>query len=99
MVEADDGEAAGAGAPPRVEMRSGIDQEAARGIVGKVRAPDGVDDRGRRAEQQAAALVGRGHPGVRGNLSQHRRHDANGYRASTANAMPMPPPMHSDATP
>jgi hypothetical protein len=36
---------------------------------------------------------------VRGDLVEHCRHDTNGYSASTANAMPMPPPMHSDATP
>jgi hypothetical protein len=56
-------------------------------------------DRVCRSEQKPAALPGRGEPRVRVDLVEHRLPDADGYCASTAMAMPMPPPMHSDATP
>ncbi len=99
VVEPDDRETTGARATPRVDVRSGIDQKTTRGIVGQVRAAHGIDNGCRRAEKNAAAFVGRGRTGVRGNLGQHGRRDANGYEASTTIAMPMPPPMHNDATP
>ena len=89
-------------APPRlapsVDVILGIDQEAARRGV-EVARPPSLEDIGVIADEHAAALGRQRFPGVGGDRLDDRAHDSNGYNASTTIAMPMPPPMHNDATP
>jgi len=99
VVEADDRQAAFACGASRIEMRLRINQKTSGGIVGEIRRRQRIDNLVRRAEQQAAALVRRAGSGVRVDFGERRAHDANGYKASTAIAIPIPPPIQSDATP
>jgi len=102
VVEADDFEPFRAGHADAVDMIPGVDQETRRRIVGDIASPNSLDDLAATAQQQAAALVWCGLAGV----SDDRRgrvgvqvYDFRCQRASTIIAMPMPPPMQSDATP
>jgi len=83
-------------------------QEVARRRVGQVARRDRLLDRAAAADEQPAALPGR----VTASVSDHqiargvREYEVqipdsqfHPQRASTAMAMPMPPPIHSDATP
>jgi hypothetical protein len=99
VVEPDDRQATSACGTSRIEMRLRIDQKIPCGIVGEIRRGQRIHNLVRRAEQQAAALLRRACPGVRVDAGERRPYNANGYRASTAIAMPMPPPMQSDAMP
>jgi len=98
MIEAHDGQTAIARMAARVDVRGGLDHETIR-IVRRVRCAHRFDDRCADAEQQAAALGRQRVAGVVDDGLERRSGDANGYNASTTIAMPIPPPMHSDATP
>jgi hypothetical protein len=79
-------------------VRRRLDHEPVR-IVRDVRRPYRLDDRRVHAEQQAAAFGRQRLAGVIDDGVERGAGDANRYKASTAIAMPIPPPMQSDATP
>lgn len=99
VVEADDGEAARAGVAPGVNVGPRIDQETPRRIGREVRRSDRLADLVGGADEYAAALTRQRRAGVFGDLVERGRRNPNGYNASTAIAIPIPPPMQSDATP
>ena len=76
-----------------------IDEEPARRIVRDVRTANGFEDLFCVSDEEAAALERQRRPGVRRDVLERGRRDSDGYKASTAMAMPIPPPMQSDATP
>ncbi len=96
VIEADDVEAEAPPFPPGLDVILRVDQKSI-GIRGKISRPAGLGDAVGRSKQQAAAL-GRcslarmGDDGV-------ERGPTDDHRASMTIAMPMPPPMHNDATP
>ena len=61
--------------------------------------PDGLNDVSAGADENPAALIRKRVMGVRGDFIDRCARDAYRYKASTARAMPIPPPMQSDATP
>ena len=69
------------------------------GIVRQVGGADRFDNLVRTADQDAAALGRQGVVRVSGDLAEDVRPESNGYNASTAIAIPIPPPMHNAATP
>src|SRR5215831_8650144 len=101
VIEAHHLESAGSGLSTGIDVRFGIDQKSCRAL-GQVCSSHGLADVIRGPEQDAAALTRPTFCRVRdhgvGNRRSHR-HRAKDYNASTAIAMPMPPPMHKDATP
>ncbi len=97
VVEADDLEPARARVSQRLEVVGRIDQEACCRCLGDVSSRHSLDDLLAAAEQKTAALVRRGGVRVRDNRTSY--FGLRTYRLSMAMAMPMPPPMHSDATP
>jgi len=98
MVEADHVEAACARSAQRVDVSLRVQEELV--VVGRdVLDPNGFDDLRACAEQDAAALGRKRVACVFGDGFQRRSGDSGVYNASTAIAMPMPPPMHSAATP
>jgi hypothetical protein len=99
VVEADDGEAARARTAASVDVRLGIQKVAAHRVDGKILAGNRFDDLGGCSDEQPAAFLRRGGAGVRRDRLERERRHAKSYNASTAIAMPMPPPMQSDATP
>ena len=86
-----------------VKVSARIDEKVPRAIGGEVGARQRLEDVRVSPEQQAAALLGRGVARVGGDGIQDGAADADGrtprQSASTAMAMPMPPPMHNEATP
>jgi hypothetical protein len=100
VIEANDLEAALPGRPPRIDVALRI-QVVPAGVIREITSPDGLDDLAGDAQQDAAALGGQGLTRVRGDLDDHGARESNGsrYNVSTAIAIPMPPPMHSAATP
>ena len=104
VIEADDLEPAPACRPPRREVIGGVDQEPRRGLVGEVARSDRLDNLVAAAQEQAAALGRRGFARVRARSRRappttHSKFQIHNSKFSTAIAMPMPPPMQSDATP
>ena len=99
MVEADHAEAPAPSLSKGVDVVSGIDDEAAGGIVGDVAGSNGFQNVGFVAQQHAAAFRGQRLTGMRRDRVDDSARGPDGYNASTAIAMPMPPPMQSDATP
>ena len=69
------------------------------GVFREIAGADGLDDVVVGAKQHAAALSGQGLARVSGNRVDHVACEPEAYNASTAIAMPMPPPMHNAATP
>ena len=98
MIEPDDVESAVSRLTSRIDVAFRREKKSI-GIVGNILDADRFDDFGVRAEQDAAALGRQCVTRVRGNLVQHGVLDADDYNASTTIAMPIPPPMQSDATP
>ena len=98
VVEADHLEAAISRGAPRVYMGFWI-QLIPVGIVRQVAGADGLDDFVGATDQDAAALGRQRVVRMGGDLIEHVARDPDGYNASTAIAMPMPPPMHNAATP
>ena len=98
MIEADDVEAACPRSAQRVDVSLRVEEELV-GVVRDVLDANGFDDRGVCADQDAAALDRKRVARVFGDGLQRRSGDPGVYDASTAIAMPMPPPMHSPATP
>lgn len=98
VVETDDLEAATARRAPGVDVLLRIDDEPVR-IVREVAGADRLDDRLAAAEQDAAAFGRRRLARVREDVVERVPRDRDRYSASTAIAMPIPPPMHSAATP
>jgi hypothetical protein len=99
VVEAGDRQAEDSGVTERLDVGSGIDEESTRRIAGDIWTANGFDDVRRASDKQAAAFERHRGAGVRGDVIERSGRDANRYRASTATAMPIPPPMQSDATP
>jgi len=97
VIKADDLEPAFACVPPGREVIRGIDQELRCRLFGDVPRPHGLDDLVAASKQQTAALVRRGLTRMRDDRTSY--FELRTYKLSTAMAMPMPPPMHSDATP
>jgi hypothetical protein len=83
---------------PCIEVSLGI-QAVPVGVLRQIARADGFDDFAASAEQHATALGGQGLARVSGNLVDHEPREPEAYSASTAIAMPMPPPMHNAATP
>ena len=98
VVKTDDIESSVSGVPSRVDVTFRREKKSI-WIVGNILDADGFDDFHVRAEQDAAALGWQCIARVRGNLVQHASSDADDYNASTIIAMPIPPPMQSEATP
>jgi hypothetical protein len=100
VVEADDFKAALSRRPPCVDVAFRIEPVPI-GIFREIDGPDGFDDFAAGAQQHTAAFGGQGFAGMRGDLVHHEARESNTrcYNASTAIAMPMPPPTHSAATP
>ena len=98
VVEADHVEATKSRGAPGVDVRFRI-QRIPVGIVRQVVGADRFDDLFRTADQDAAALGRQRVVRMGGDLVERVARDPDGYNASTAIAMPMPPPMHKDATP
>ena len=93
VIKADHFEPALPRRAPGLEMILGVHEKARRRLFRDVASADRFDDLISPAEQQPAAFVGR-------RLSRMRDDDAQpGHNASIAIAMPMPPPIQSDATP
>lgn len=99
VVEPHDLETEIARVTPRGNMSFGIDQETPGRVVGQVRGGDRADDVGGCADQHPAAFVGQRRQGVRADPVEGRSSETNRYKASTAMAIPIPPPIQSDATP
>ena len=99
MVEAGDDQAACPGATKRVDVNLSIDQEPAGWIIRDVPTAHRFENMSGVSDEQAEALERQRGQGVRRNVVERGRRDANGYKASTAIARPMPPPMQSEATP
>src|SRR5215831_4797897 len=96
VVEADHFEPGGAGLTASADVVVRIDQESGRALR-KIRRADRGDDRVRRADKDPAALERRGLAGMSDDgVADGPRED---HSVSTIIAMPMPPPMHSAATP
>ena len=96
MVEADDVEARGAGIAAGLNVIPGIDDKPRR-LVCEVARAHRLGNGARRSDEHPTALC-------RSGLSRMRDEGvADGarknHRASIAMAMPIPPPMHSAATP
>ena len=98
MVKPHDIKAALPRRTPCIEVGLGI-QAVPAGILRQIARADGFDDFAVRAQQQAAALGGQGLARVSSDLVDHQACEAKAYNASTAIAMPMPPPMHNAVTP
>jgi hypothetical protein len=99
MVEPDDGESVDPREAHRVEVRSGIEQETMDRIVRKVGASDREGDLAGLSDEHTAAFERQRPARVGCDVLEHGWRDSNGYSASTTIAMPIPPPMQSDATP
>ena len=98
VVKPDDIKAALPRRTPCMEVRPGI-QAVPVGVFRDIASPDGLDDFAVSAQQHAAALGGQGLARVSGHLIDHEARHSEAYNASTAIAMPMPPPTHNAATP
>ena len=100
VVEAQDLAAPGSRRPPGAYVIAGIDCEPV-GIGVDVRRPHGLRNRVAGADEQSAALGRRRFARVGDDVVVRAatEHHGRNYSASTTIAMPMPPPMHSAATP
>ena len=103
MVKAQHVETALARGPSGRDVIFRIDLKAA-GAGGRVSRPDGLDDALARSEEQSAALGRCGRARVRNEVVVGTATEEDVvthiiHRASTAMAMPIPPPMHSVAIP
>ena len=98
VVKAHDLESPVSRVPPRVDVTFRRQKKSIR-IVGNILDANRFDDVRIRAEQDAAALGRERLACVRGHFVQHGSPDADDYNASTVIAIPIPPPMQSEATP
>ena len=104
MIEADDVEPAAARVAAAVDVIFGIDQKPRR-IAGDIPCVNRVNDLIGPADQQAAALRRRGLSRVRnhgiedGGSHSHYEFSIPNSKFLIAIAMPIPPPMQSEATP
>lgn len=98
MVKAEYGEPSFPRIAPRGEVRGRLDHEAIR-VVRDIRHPYSFGDRTGGAEQQPTAFRRKRGARVIDDRVERGAGDSDGYNASTAIAIPMPPPMHNDATP
>jgi hypothetical protein len=98
VVETEHGQAPRAGLTPRRDVRLRLDLESVR-VVRAIRRADRLGNRGLVAQQEPAALRRLRLARVRDDDVDRAAGDANRYKASTAMAMPMPPPMQREATP
>src|SRR5689334_18947475 len=96
VIEPDDFESLGASRSSGFDVRPGIDQKSCRALR-EISRSNGFGDVIGGSEKDAATLARLAFPGVGDHSVGHRRshrHRQIGYNASTAIAMPMPPPMH-----
>ena len=98
MIKPEHFEAAAARLASRLDMRLRFDEEPVR-IVRRVWRPNGLGNRRAAAEQEPAALGRLRLARVRDDFIERGADDPDRYNASTAIAIPIPPPMQSDATP
>ena len=98
VIKAEHLEAAAARLASRLDVRLRFDEEPV-GIVGRVSRPNGLGDRRAAAEQEPAALGRLRLARMPDDVIERGKGDPNRYNASTATAIPIPPPMQSDATP
>ncbi len=96
VVEADHVEPFGACVSQRPQVVDGIEQVPV-GICAEIPGANCPQDGIARTHEQAAALAWPSLCGMRPDGVEHR--PCEGHTVSTTIAMPMPPPMHSDATP
>src|SRR5712671_4235588 len=98
MIEADDVEPPTARVAAAVDVIFGIDQEP-RLVAGDIPSANRVNDLIGPADQQATAFCRRGLARVGHDFPQSAIRNPQCHSASMAMAIPMPPPMHSEATP
>ena len=98
VIETNDREPAAARVAAAVDVIFRIDHES-QGIACNVPCRDCVDDLVATAHEKAAALRGSRLPRVFDYCPQSAIRNPQCQRASMAIAMPIPPPMHNDATP
>src|ERR1700730_8475075 len=98
MVEADHGKAALARLPARGDVGLRLDEDPV-WIVRPVRRGHRFRDHRIVPEQEATAFGRLRVPRVADDQVERAAGDSNRYKASTAMAMPIPPPMQSDAIP
>ena len=98
VVKAEDLEPAVSRVPSCVDVTFRREEKSIR-IVRNILDANRFDDFRTRAEQDAAALCRKRLACVCGHFVEHRSLDADDYNASTVIAMPIPPPIQSDATP
>ena len=96
VIDADDLAVGGAGLANGGEMVARIDQKT-RGARVEIARSAAASIRAGGADQKPAALGGQGLAGMRHDRVERGLRDF--YNASTTIAIPIPPPMHSDATP
>ena len=96
VIEADHLEPCGAGFTTSVDVVAWIDQESRRALR-EIRRTNGSNDCGRRADEDPAALARSRLASMSDDgVADSPRED---HSVSTIIAMPIPPPMHSVATP
>ena len=98
VVEAENVQTAAAGSAATRDMLGRI-QQVTMGIDGDVPDPGRLADLLIPSEQEAAALGGQRFVRVRCDGAENRPRDPDAYSASTIMAMPIPPPMQSEARP
>ena len=98
MIETEHRKSALACLAPRGDMCGRLNEETVR-IVRHIRRPHSLGNRGVGADQQTAAFRRQRLARVIDDGVERGAGDPNGYNASTAIAIPMPPPTQSAATP
>ena len=98
VVEADHIQTAVSGGPPRVDVTLGIELEPMK-VASNVGDSHSFGDLLPSSNQDAAAFGGQSVAGVQTDRIERRSCNSDGYNASTSIAIPMPPPMHNEATP
>lgn len=99
MVEAEHHLAGLSRRAERANVIGRIDQIACCRPLGEIAGRNGALDPARLSDQQPTALGGRRVPRVGEDRGACLRRDLDDQTASTTIAIPMPPPMQSDATP
>ena len=96
MIEPDNVESAGASLTPSANVIRRVDQEPRR-VVGQVGCSNRRDNLAGRSDEHPATFGGRRFTRVGDHFLAHGMRQ--NHSVSTIIAMPMPPPMHSDANP
>ena len=106
MIEAEDVEPSRPGLAPAADVIVRIDEEPRCRLIRDVARPEGLDDLVVAPEEQPAALVWRRLAGMTQHVIErgvpshfHFELRTSYFRLSITMAIPIPPPMHNDATP